>query len=591
MKKKIIYVFMICLIFCVFSYADGIQMKSSVSSTTVPLNEAFQLTISISGDSVSLPDFSAPTLKDFNTYASSQSKNFSIVNGKVSNTVNYVYTLGPKKTGEYEIPSFKLTYKGVTYETQPVKMTIEPAKNVSSVSVQNTQATQYKQSQVYNFDTSKAVFVQANVDKKTAYINEKITYTFSFYTSVNLLSNPSYQAPNFSGFFSGQTSQNNYRTKINGRDYIVTEVSTDLFPQQSGMVTIDSSVIQVSIEDFSKEQDDFFSSFFRRGKNVELSTDKINVNVLKIPENIGMVGDFKISADVNKKQKKENEPFDLKIVISGTGNIKTLKEPEIVLSDNLKQYETSEKILTENNKESGKEFTTLIMPLNAGDGEIRILPVKYFDPKTKQVKVLNAQVIKINVLEDSSNKENKDNLSSTLKDKPDNEVIAEQPQQNINLSFIFKVYAFLKKPLLWIVSGVILAVLLILKIFFKYKSYVNRDIQKLKNKKAYKKSKKYFQKAKRNIENKEFYRLMYKGLLEYFASVLAKSADGLTAYKIWQELEVRSTDKETIDSIEQILEECTTALYSQAKNSGGLNLSEHEKFYNKTFEILKKIDI
>jgi hypothetical protein len=41
-----------------------------------------------------------------------------------------------------------------------------------------------------------------------------------------------------------------------------------------------------------QEQDDFFSSFFRRGKNVEFSTDKINVNVLKIPENIGMVGDF-----------------------------------------------------------------------------------------------------------------------------------------------------------------------------------------------------------------------------------------------------------------------------------------------------------
>ncbi|MDD3922125.1 MAG: BatD family protein [Endomicrobiaceae bacterium] len=590
MKIKFIYVAVICFICSVFSYADNIQMKSSVSSTSVPLNEAFQLTISISGDSRSLPDFSAPTLKDFNTYASSQSKNFSIINGKISNAVNYVYTLGPKKIGEYEIPSFKLTYNGETYETQPIKITIEPAKNVNSVSVQNTQVPQYKQSpsQVYNFDTSKAVFVQANVDKKTAYVNEKITYTFAFYTSVNLLSNPSYQAPNFTGFFNGQTSQNNYRTKINGRDYIVTEVSTELFPQQEGLITIGSSVIQVSIEDFAKAQDDFFSSFFRRSKNVELSTDKININVLKVPENIDMVGNFDINVNVDNKQKKENEPFDLKIVVSGNGNIKTIQEPEIVLSDNLKKYETSEKILVNDNKETGKEFTTLIMPLNSGEGEIRILSGKYFDPKIKQIKNLKTKIIKVNVLEDSANKEYKQELSTGVVDQTDFKNLQQQIPQNINLSFIFKVYAFFKKPILWILLGIILFIMICIKIFLRYKKYINKDQQKLKNKKAYKKSKKYFQKAKKTKNNKEFYLLMYKGLLEYFASVLAKSADGLTAYKIRKDLEEKNIDIELINSIEGILEECTTVLYSQAKHNDSLKF---EEFYDKTFEILKKLDI
>jgi hypothetical protein len=57
-------------------------------------------------------------------------------------------------------------------------------------------------------------------------------------------------------------------------------------------------------------------------------------------------------------------------------------------------------------------------------------------------------------------------------------------------------------------------------------------------------------------------------------------------------LEVRSTDKETIDSIEQILEECTTALYSQAKNSGGLRINQNMKSFTiKLSRFLKKIDI
>ena len=249
----------------------------------------------------------APTLKDFNTYGSSQSKSMSIVNGQVTNTVSYVYTLSPKKEGEYEIPSFKLDYDGQTYETEPIKITVSQAQSVSSVSVQNTQIPQQKQSsQIYNFDTSKAVFVEGKVDKKTAYINEKIIYTFSFYTSINLLSNPSYQAPSFIGFFTGNTTQNNYRTQINGRDYVVTEVSTELYPQQEGNIKIDKSTLVVSIEDFSKNYDDFFASFFRRSKNVELVTDEINVKVLKVPQNIGMVGNFKMSATVDKKDKKEN---------------------------------------------------------------------------------------------------------------------------------------------------------------------------------------------------------------------------------------------------------------------------------------------
>ena len=278
--KKIITTLIICFI-PVYVYSNTIEMNSSVNKTSVALNETLQLTVSIKGDSKNLPYFSAPTLKDFNTYGSSQSKSMSIVNGQITNTLSYIYTLSPKREGECEIPSFKLDYNGQTYETDPIKITVSQAKTVSSVPVQQTQIPQQKQSsQVYNFDTSKAVFVESKVDKKTAYINEKIIYTFSFYTSVNLLSNPSYQPPSFIGFFTGNTTQNNYRIQINGRDYVVTEVATELYPQQEGNIKIDKSMIAVSIEDFSKNYDDFFASFFRRSKTVELVTDEINIKVL-----------------------------------------------------------------------------------------------------------------------------------------------------------------------------------------------------------------------------------------------------------------------------------------------------------------------
>jgi len=81
---------------------------------------------------------------------------------------------------------------------------------------------------------------------------------------------------------------------------------------------------------------------------------------------------------------------------------------------------------------------------------------------------------------------------------------------------------------------------------------------------------------------------MYKGMLEYFASVLAKSADGLTAYKIRKDLEEKNINKELIEQIENILEECTVVLYANASQS---NTENFKDFYNKAFDVLKKLDL
>ncbi len=588
--RKIILTTIICLV-SAFVYANQIEMKSGVNKTTVALNETLQLTVSIKGDSRNLPYFSAPTLRDFNIYGTSQSKSMSIINGKMSNAVNYIYTLSPKKVGEYTIPAFKVQYDGQEYQTDPITITVTDKQTAnSSVSVQNTQIPQQRHSsQVYNFDTSKALFVQAKTNKQSAYINEKIIYTFSFYTSVNILSNPAYQGPNFIGFFMGNTTQDNYRTTIKGREYIVTEVSTELYPQEEGTISIEPAKIMVSIEDFSKNHDDFFSSFFRRSKNVELTTEEIKLKVLKVPQNISMVGDFKISATVDKKDKKENEPFDLVVTIYGDGNIKTIQEPQIVLSDNLKKYETSEKTIKKQDKEIGKEFTVLVMPLSAGNGEIKILPQKYFNMQTKQVKFLPERNIKVKILEDLFGPKISSDTEKERKpvDYGDNDRV-NTSLQDVDFSLFIKIYNFITKPVLWIVLGALILCYILVRLIIKYIRYTNRDQQKLKNKKAYRKSRKYFQKAKKTKDVLVFYEYMYKGLLEYFASVLGQSADGLTAYKIRKELEQKSIDANLIKQIEEIIDECSVVLYAQGTINKDVNLTE---FYNKTFDVMKKLDI
>ncbi|WP_413853673.1 BatD family protein [Candidatus Ruminimicrobium bovinum] len=593
--KKLFFSCLVCIFIFVFAFADNLQMDSSVSKTTVALNETFQLTVSFTTDSKSLPDFTIPQLNDFNIYSTSQSKNISIINGKVKNTVYYVYTLSPKKMGEFYIPPFTLNYQGERYETKEIKITVEKAKTVSSVPASQTSAgnassstngnlVQNNKQPVYNLDTTKAVFVQATTDKKTAYVNEKIIYTFYFYTSVNILSNPAYRGPDFSGFFIGETSQKNYRTYIKGREYVVTEVSTELFPQKPGTLTIDKAMLQVSIEDFSKMHDDFFASFFRSARAVDLATDEIKIKVLQTPADVDMIGKYNISAFVDKKQKKVDEPFDLIIKITGNGNIKTIKEPEIMLSENLKKYETSEQIIKDGEKETGKQFTTLIMPLEQGEGTIKILPMKYFDLETKITKSLPQKQIQVQIDENKDRKIQQPVAEQTIEADSTKQ---NQLPQNMDLSFLFKIYAIVTSAMFWKIVGLLVLLYLIIKLLLRYRAYLNKDQQKLKNKKAYRKSKKYFQKAKKAKNTKDFYENMYKGLLEYFASVLGQSAEGLTSYKIGMGLKDKNIDDNLITEVDGILEECTMFLY--AKQSDNLTKQDYNKFYNKTFDILKKM--
>ena len=229
------------------------------------------------------------------------------------------------------------------------------------------------------------------------------------------------------------------------------------------------------------------------------------------------------------------------------------------------------------------------MPLSAGDGEIKVLAKKYFNMQTKQIGTLPEKNIKVKILEDLSSPKISSNTEKEKKnfDYIDYDRVA-NVSQNVDFSLFIKIYKFITKPILWIICGALLLLYILIRLVIKYIQHINSDQKKLKNKKAYKKSKKYFQKAKKTKSTVEFYEYMYKGLLEYFASVLEQSADGLTAYKIRKKLEQKSIDTKLIKQIEDIIDECSIALYSQSTIDKNLNL---EDFYNKTFDVMKKLNI
>jgi hypothetical protein len=132
---------------------------------------------------------------EFNRFGTAVSHSISIVNGKTSMSITRDYTLEPKKIGRFTIPPAKITFDGKMYLTKSVEIEVTPAQSVNSIPVIANQ----RQSSSQNAAAGKA-FVKASLNKKTAYENEKLVYKFSFYTKVDLVSNPEYYPAGFFRF-------------------------------------------------------------------------------------------------------------------------------------------------------------------------------------------------------------------------------------------------------------------------------------------------------------------------------------------------------------------------------------------------------
>ncbi|MCX5789267.1 MAG: BatD family protein, partial [Elusimicrobia bacterium] len=242
------------------------------------------------------------------------------------------------------------------------------------------------------------MFVTATVDRPKAYVNEQVTLTVRFHTAVTLLGNPSYNPPSTNGFLSEDLPPEHHgQTRVHGRDYQYSEIKTALFPAQSGKLAIGPAAVQVQLQTAAAVDPfapDFFQKFFSQGmlagQTRQLKTEPVNVSVQPLPEDgkpasfSGAVGQFKITAAVDKRKLKVGEALSLIVSVDGIGNLKALGTVKIPDSTSFRAYDT---ISSLNLAKSGEEvrgskvFRTVLVPRVSGTLTIPSIPFSFFDPR------------------------------------------------------------------------------------------------------------------------------------------------------------------------------------------------------------------
>lgn len=393
MKKLLLTIF----IFIRVVYSQS--FIASVNNNPVTVSEPFEVSFTFEGRDInSLQNFLAPNFGNLKVISGpNHSTRMQIVNGNVTASKTFSYYLVAVSEGKYTIGSATVEYADQKFKTEPIYITA--IKGSPKTKEDN------KTEQVNLKEISENLFIRAVVDKNKAYIGEQITVTYKLYTRLNIVDQMAIsKLPNYVGFWAEEleTASNlSFSTEVvNGKKFNVAVLKkAALFPAQSGKLEITPFELNIPIAvRRNRNLDDFWENFFSNPFNrQDVFEYNAKSNIVKIdvfplpeenkPENFnGAVGKFQISANIDKENLKVNEPINLKVTISGQGNITLLQLPNFDFPAGLEKFESkvSDNINKISKISGSKTYEFLLIPRASGIREINPIEFSYFDPSVKK---------------------------------------------------------------------------------------------------------------------------------------------------------------------------------------------------------------
>jgi hypothetical protein len=257
------------------------------------------------------------------------------------------------------------------------------------------------------------MFITVQTDKDTAYIDEQILLTVTFYfkdISVRAIDQGSENFPGFITHTVGNHTQG--RRVLNGVNYNAVQFQKLLFPVNAGKITIDPIELQVTIREPVKNRrqsffDDPFGMLTRYNEIVRTVKSKpLTLTILNFPSEgkpdsfTGVAGKLNLRASVEPQSVEAGEPVTLTVELSGEGNIDTLALDLPTNTTNFSVYdpETSrEGTITGGRLVGTKTYKQMWVPTSTNAAEIPRVVFSYFDVVHKKYITLTKGPFRLNV--------------------------------------------------------------------------------------------------------------------------------------------------------------------------------------------------
>ncbi len=574
------------------AFADNISFTASAPRSVV-VGQQFRLTYQVNSANVSEPNI--PNIDNIRVLAgpySSTQQSYQNINGKVSSSmqITFTYILVIDKEGEYNIPGSTITVEGNRVTSNSVKINVLPGNASSARNQQQQYISNHSQAGNQQRANSEDLFVLATLNKTRVYEQEAVLLTYKIYSNVGLrnLDNPmpelngviaqEIELPEERQFTTERYRDRNYNTLV-WRQFV-------LFPQNDGTIEIPSLNYEATVA-----VNNHWHSYMEVKR--EISSNPLTLQVEKLPEGkpasfSNGVGNFAISSEINKSEFKTNEEFTLKIKVSGNGNMKLIKDPEIVFPD---EFEVFDPVISNNftlrsNGYSGeKVYEYVITPRSSGSFTIPAARFTYFNISTGSYTTIESESYSIEVAKGRESaavggtyiaREQSKELATDIRHiKSGNNTTSGN-----NIFFASKVYT-----LLYILPLLLFVLFILLQ---RRRMAVNANTVLVRGKNASRVAVKRLKTAKKLMKENNaagFYDEILRGLWGYMSDKLNIPVAELSKENISAVLGEKRVDEAIIASLHNTLNECEFARYAPGDPAATM-----DKIYTQAIEVISKMD-
>lgn len=426
------------LLFSAAAFAQ-VSFKAVCSNTSISKNEYTQVQFVVE-NAAKVEQIVPPSFDKFLVISGpNQQSSVTSINGAIKQYVAIQYVLKPKGPGSYRLGPALAKIDGKLIKSNGLSITVlnsisgnTPGTGLSLPNINPTvKAKQFddyilRKGENFAEKIRKNLFVKVEVNKNTCYVGEPIIASYKLYTRLKSESNLT-RSPSFNGFSVSELDlQDNAvltTEKINGKEYSVyTLRKVQLYPLQSGNIELEPVEVENRItflrgEYADQAQGDIFFDILKdfadanspRDAVVEqkilLQSTPVTISVKPLPGNEpenfkGAIGRFSMSAAVQKNKLTTDESTNLKIAITGTGNLPMINTPEIHWPKGIEAFEatSSETVNKQAVPLSGQKiFTVPFTAEKQGTYQIPGIAFTFFDPASQSYKTLTTSPIIIDV--------------------------------------------------------------------------------------------------------------------------------------------------------------------------------------------------
>ena len=447
-------------------------------------------------------------------------------------------------------------------------------------------------------------FVNLSVNRKEVYLGEPIVATVKIYSRLNIAGINEVKDPAFDSFLRSDIETpplNSLRQEnVNGTIYGSGVIQQFLlYPQVTGEITIDPVQISVLVQQKTRgESDPFFGDFFSSFQTVPkaAASRPVRIKVKPLPgvqpaDFSGVVGKLDLKATLNKESVDVNDAINLKVTISGNGNLKIASAPVLKLPPDIEVYDpkiTDDLKNGPNGTTGQKSFEYVIIPRHDGDFTIPPISYSYFNIATGKYEKLTSQEYHIN-----ARKVNGQNPGATVYGGVSKE----------DVKYLGKDIRFLKSdPGNLEITGDVLvssqvfysaygfSLLAFLLVLFVRREHIRRnsDVSLVRNRKAGKVAIKRLHGASvclKNDEKDQFYDEILKALWGYLSDKLNIQVSDLTRTNAFASLQECGIEEDRIKSLSDILDTCEFARYAPASSG-----TEAASVYEGASQFIKSVE-